>query len=32
VLAGGRIVRTGDRKLALQLEEKGYGWITDSAA
>ena len=32
VLVGGRIVRTGDRSLALELEEKGYGWITDSAA
>jgi Fe-S cluster assembly ATP-binding protein len=27
VLSEGRIVRSGDRKLALQLEEKGYGWI-----
>ena len=27
VLAGGRIVRSGDRSLALELEEKGYGWI-----
>ncbi|MGE0191475.1 MAG: Fe-S cluster assembly ATPase SufC [Planctomycetota bacterium] len=31
VLAGGRIVRTGDRSLALELEEKGYGWL-DAAA
>ncbi len=29
VLAGGRIVRSGDRKLAHLLEEKGYGWIDD---
>jgi Fe-S cluster assembly ATP-binding protein len=27
VLSEGRIVRSGDRKLALELEEKGYGWI-----
>jgi Fe-S cluster assembly ATP-binding protein len=27
VLSGGRIVRSGDRNLALELEEKGYGWI-----
>jgi Fe-S cluster assembly ATP-binding protein len=27
VLAGGRIVRSGGRELALELEEKGYGWI-----
>ena len=27
VLAGGRIVETGDRTLALKLEEKGYDWL-----
>lgn len=27
VLIDGRIVRSGDKQLALQLEEKGYGWI-----
>ena len=27
VLAGGRIVRSGGRELALELEEKGYAWI-----
>jgi len=27
VLSDGRIVRSGDRSLALELEEKGYGWI-----
>jgi len=27
VLAGGRIVKTGGKDLALELEEKGYGWI-----
>jgi Fe-S cluster assembly ATP-binding protein len=27
VLAGGRIIRSGDKSLALQLEERGYGWL-----
>ena len=27
VLANGRIVKSGDKSLALELEEKGYGWI-----
>jgi Fe-S cluster assembly ATP-binding protein len=27
VLSGGRIVKSGDKSLALELEEKGYGWI-----
>jgi len=27
VLANGRIVRSGDKSLALELEEKGYGWL-----
>ncbi|MBT9540618.1 Fe-S cluster assembly ATPase SufC [Thiobacillus sp.] len=27
VLAGGRIVRSGDASLALELEERGYGWL-----
>ena len=27
VLAGGRIVKSGDRRLALDLEKRGYGWI-----
>ena len=31
VLSGGRIVRTGDKSLALELEDKGYGWIEDVA-
>ena len=30
VLAEGRIARSGDRKLALELEEKGYGWLEDA--
>jgi Fe-S cluster assembly ATP-binding protein len=32
VLAGGRLVRSGDKTLALELEEKGYGWLTGEAA
>ena len=28
VLVDGRIVRTGDKQLALDLEDKGYDWIT----
>ncbi|MFN2309213.1 MAG: Fe-S cluster assembly ATPase SufC [Gammaproteobacteria bacterium] len=32
VLAGGRIVRSGDKSLALELERKGYGWIVDGEA
>jgi Fe-S cluster assembly ATP-binding protein len=32
VLARGRILRSGDASLALELEQKGYGWITDHAA
>ena len=27
VLSNGRIVRSGEKSLALELEEKGYGWI-----
>jgi Fe-S cluster assembly ATP-binding protein len=27
VMIDGRIVRSGDKDLALELEEKGYGWI-----
>jgi Fe-S cluster assembly ATP-binding protein len=27
VLAGGKIVRSGDKSLALDLEAEGYGWI-----
>ncbi|MDG1906702.1 MAG: Fe-S cluster assembly ATPase SufC [Arenicella sp.] len=29
VLAEGRIVKSGDKSLALELEAKGYGWIQD---
>jgi len=28
VLANGRIAREGGKELALELEEKGYDWIT----
>jgi len=31
VLAGGRIVKTGGKELALELEKKGYEWITQKA-
>jgi Fe-S cluster assembly ATP-binding protein len=31
VLADGRIMRTGDKSLALELEEKGYDWIKDKS-
>ena len=31
VLAGGRIVRSGGKELALELEEKGYDWLTEGA-
>ena len=32
VLAGGKIIRSGGRELALELEDKGYGWLTSEAA
>jgi Fe-S cluster assembly ATP-binding protein len=31
VMVRGRIVRSGDKELALELEEKGYDWIRDHA-
>ncbi len=31
VLAGGRILRTGDKSLALELEKRGYDWLLESA-
>jgi len=31
VLAGGRIVRSGGKELALELEKQGYAWIEDGA-
>ena len=32
VLSEGRVVRSGGRELALELEEKGYGWIEAAEA
>jgi len=32
VLAGGRIVRSGDKGLALELEARGYDWLTGAGA
>jgi Fe-S cluster assembly ATP-binding protein len=32
VLADGKIIRSGDSQLALELEEKGYRWLTGDAA
>jgi Fe-S cluster assembly ATP-binding protein len=29
VLHNGRIIRSGDKSLALELEQRGYDWITD---
>ena len=31
VLGDGRIVKSGDKSLAMELEKKGYGWIGDTA-
>ena len=32
VLANGFIVKSGGKELALELEEKGYGWLEEAAA
>ena len=32
VLSQGQIVRSGDKTLALQLEEKGYNWLREAAS
>ncbi|RLJ20568.1 Fe-S cluster assembly ATPase SufC [bacterium endosymbiont of Escarpia laminata] len=32
VLSKGRIVRSGGKELALELEERGYGWLSGEAA
>ncbi|MDO8292011.1 MAG: ABC transporter ATP-binding protein, partial [Gallionella sp.] len=32
VLAAGRIVKTGGKDLALELEAKGYAWLDDEGA
>jgi len=31
VLAGGRIIRSGGKELAMELEEKGYDWLLQEA-
>jgi Fe-S cluster assembly ATP-binding protein len=31
VLSGGRIVKSGGKELAFELERKGYGWIETGA-
>ena len=31
VLSGGRIIKSGGKELALELEKKGYGWIEEKA-
>ena len=32
VLSKGRIVKSGDKSLALELEEKGYEWVQEAAS
>jgi Fe-S cluster assembly ATP-binding protein len=32
VLSGGRIVKSGGKELALELEERGYGWLEPAGA
>ncbi len=32
VLSDGKIIKSGDKSLALELEEKGYGWLTEESA
>jgi Fe-S cluster assembly ATP-binding protein len=32
VLSEGRIARSGGKELALELEDKGYGWIEEAEA
>jgi len=32
VLSGGRILKSGDRSLALELEKRGYDWVQGEAA
>ena len=32
VLAKGKVIKTGDKSLALELEKQGYGWIDEQAA
>ncbi len=32
VLADGKTIRSGDKSLALELEQKGYSWTEDHAS
>lgn len=32
VLSKGKIIKTGGKELALELEERGYGWLDDASA
>jgi Fe-S cluster assembly ATP-binding protein len=32
VLSNGRIVKSGGKELAMELEEKGYGWVEEAVA
>jgi Fe-S cluster assembly ATP-binding protein len=32
VLSGGRILRTGDKSLALELEQRGYDWVRQAVS
>ncbi|MEM7603386.1 MAG: Fe-S cluster assembly ATPase SufC, partial [Verrucomicrobiota bacterium] len=32
VMSDGQIVKTGGKELALELEEKGYDWVTEELA
>jgi Fe-S cluster assembly ATP-binding protein len=32
VLSGGRIVKSGGKELALELEDKGYGWLEEDVS
>ncbi|MCU0616254.1 MAG: Fe-S cluster assembly ATPase SufC, partial [Gemmatimonadaceae bacterium] len=32
VLAGGRIVKSGGKELALELEARGYDWVLEAVA
>ena len=30
VLSGGRVLKSGDKSLALELERRGYDWVRES--
>ncbi|HEU5398673.1 MAG TPA: Fe-S cluster assembly ATPase SufC, partial [Gammaproteobacteria bacterium] len=32
VLAGGKVVKSGGKELALELETRGYDWLREGAA